>query len=128
MVEARDNRKVTRFPAKERAFALLKPFCDKLGQIRDISLGGLSFEYLDVGADENVGRPEALTIDIIMTRESFYLSQIPCDIVYDEPANDDSPHFLKGIESRRCGLRFSDLSEDQRNGLEIFLKKHVRTA
>lgn len=127
MAEARDNRRVARFPAKDRAFALLKPFCDKLGQIKDIGLGGLSFEYLDVGAETETAKPDQLTIDIIMTRESFYLSQIPCVIVYDQPVSQDSSHFLKGVETRRCGLRFSNLTEDQEGSLETFLTKHVHS-
>jgi len=128
MGEVPEKRTHRRYTAKERAFALLKPYCDKLGQIKDISLGGLSFEYLDVGAEAQMNPPQKVSIDIIMTRDSFYLSQLPCEIVYDEALEGDSSHFVVGIEARRCGLHFSNLDTEQKENLERFIKKHAYSA
>ena len=122
----KDSRHYPRFRAKERAYALLKPYCDKLGQIKDISTCGLSFEYLDIGKHTPSQQEDQFSIDIILTNEAFYLSQVPCQIVYDSPSSwqEDSDPYV-GVENRRCGLRFIDMNHEQQEALDVFLGKHV---
>ena len=41
-----ERRKHKRFEAKRGAFAVLPPYFNKLGEVKDISKGGLSIHYL----------------------------------------------------------------------------------
>ena len=49
----KERRSFKRFRAKEGAFAVLRPQCTKLGQIVDISEGGLAFHYASTGNQKN---------------------------------------------------------------------------
>ncbi len=121
-----EKRNFERYIAKEHAFALLKPYCNKLGQIKNISRGGVAFEYLVFDkSDEGAWLSEQLRLDIILTPEALYLSQVPCEIVYDNVVNKNLPLLVQGIESRLCGLKFGKLTEDQSGTLETFLEKYV---
>ncbi len=125
MIKA-EKRNFERYIAREHAFALLKPYCDKLGQIKDISRSGIAFEYLVFDElHEGVRLAEQLRLDIILTPEALYLSHVPCEVIYDDVVNEESPLLVQGIESRRCGLKFGKLTEDQAGTLETFLEKHV---
>ena len=120
------KRSFKRYIAKEHAFALLKPYCDKLGQIKDISRDGIAFEYLVFNSPpESLHLSEQLQLDIILNPEALYMSQIPCKLIYDTPVKEENPLVVQGIENRRCGLKFGKLSEDQASTLEVFLEKHV---
>lgn len=121
-----EKRNFERYIAKEHAFALLKPYCDKLGQIKNISRSGVAFEYLMFdNSHEGVRIAEQLRLDIILTPEALYISQVPCEVVYDDAVTEESPLLVQGIESRCCGLKFGKLTEDQAGTLETFLEKHV---
>lgn len=126
MITTSEHRRSKRYPAKDLAFALLKPYCDKLGQIKDISSTGLAFEYLEFdGFTDKLNGHEHLRIDIIMTPEAFYLSQIPCQVVYDATIPYGQSMFVQGVHTRRCGLQFGELSPDQSAALSLFLEKHI---
>ncbi len=121
-----EKRSFERYAVKEHAFALLKPYCDKLGQIKNISRGGIAFEYLVFdNTNDAVQLDEQLRLDIILTPEALYISQVPCKVVYDDAVTEESPLLVQDIESRRCGIKFGKLTEDQTNTLETFLAKHV---
>ena len=52
-----ERRKNKRYKAKEGAYAAISPHSRRLGQIIDISMGGLSFKYIDSN-DERSDNPE----------------------------------------------------------------------
>ncbi len=74
-----EQRKYTRYAAADNAFAALEPGFNKVGRIQDISIMGLAFEYItDEVADFEVSK-----VDIFVIGEDFFISKIPCKVVYD---------------------------------------------
>ncbi|MFP4037622.1 MAG: PilZ domain-containing protein [Desulfobacteraceae bacterium] len=114
---ATDRRRHLRFPAPERAVAVERN-SNKLGQIQDISMGGLSFRYID--AEGGLGSSGSL-MDIVDTESGFYLKEIPFEIVADFLV-DDLPSF-SALPVRQCSVRFGELKDAQRSLLEAFLSR-----
>ncbi len=64
-------------------------------------------------------------IDIFLTGDSFYMSNIPCAIVYDIPM-DTGNVFCSPFITKRCGVKFGILSDEQVVLLSDFLQCHTR--
>ena len=114
-----ERRKLIRFLAPENTFAVLRPNFRTIGRIKDISIGGLAFQYL---TDEKPGF-EYSRVDIFIREEEFHLSELPCKTVYDIPlAGDaDTRASAGGLIHRRCGVQFGVIDKDDFTQLEIFL-------
>jgi hypothetical protein len=114
-----ERRKHKRYKAAQGAYAVLGPETSKLGQIKDISMGGLAFKYL---ADE--ARPNgAGELDIIIRQSSFCVKKIPIQTVSDfELARENA---FSTVRLRQQGVQFGKLSSDQTSQLEFFLKHHT---
>ena len=105
-----ERRQFKRYSPAERAFAVLTGGCEKLGQIKNISKGGLSFEYIaDQNDKSSVGSESPGEIDIIMSRDGFYLRKIPCRIVHDGHIEPDH-WIITSIPMKRCGIQFGNLN------------------
>jgi hypothetical protein len=109
-----ERRRFTRFRAQDDAFAALRGNFSKVGKINDISLNGLAFRYIA----EKISDEKFAHVDVFLSKNGFYLSGVPCTIVYDEKeyisnSNPASPY--------RCGLKFKPLKEEKQNKLEFFL-------
>jgi hypothetical protein len=102
-------------------FAVLRPHFTNLGKVKDISRGGLVFEYIP-RERQNAGSPE---IDIFLSGERFYLPRIPSKIIYNIKIVKEYQGVTTGIEKRRCGLEFGELSEEQAAKLDFFLENHT---
>jgi len=114
-----ERRKHKRFKAAQGAYAVLGPETSKLGQIKDISMGGLAFKYL---ADE--ARPNGDgELDIIIRQNNYWLRKIPIQIVSDfELARENA---FSTIRLRQQGVQFGKLTSDQTSQLEFILKNHT---
>ncbi len=112
-----ERRRHPRFPAPEGAVAADRR-SHRLGQIRDISKGGLCFRYIDGQGCEH-GTDSVM--DIVDTNSSFYLKEVPFRIVADFPVH-DTPSF-SSLPLRHCSVRFGDLKERQITLLEDFLQR-----
>jgi hypothetical protein len=111
-----DNRKEKRFKAVEGALAGFSsrdvPSVSILGEIIDISKAGLSARYK---SREQIG--SASDVSIFAYKEPFInIEGIPCRIVYDIGLD---------ATTRRCGVEFGDLAEDQLSQLEDFIKYYT---
>jgi hypothetical protein len=115
-----EQRKHTRFLVQENVIAALRNRSTRIGQVKDISLGGLSFEHIDEG-DSNPNHPER---SIFLLAEDVHVSKIPCRVVYDIPVSEpiESPPLITRFKTRRCGVQFVTLSEDQKAQLAFLLK------
>ncbi len=116
-----ERRKFTRFLAQDTAFAVLRPHFTKLGKIKDISEGGLAFEYIAYEGQKE----DSSGIDIFLSGNGFYLGRIPCKIRYDIKISERYQTSTDHMEMRRCGLQFGELTEEQAAQLEFFLKNHT---
>ncbi|MFC1591823.1 hypothetical protein ACFL43_04810 [Thermodesulfobacteriota bacterium] len=117
-----DQREFVRLEASDDAFAALGQGYVRVGKIKDISLGGSSFEYI---TDLEVQQVSLDEIDIFITGQEFYVAGIPCNIVYDIPMV-NSNVFAKPFLTKRCGVKFGVLSEDQITQMHVFLQGHTR--
>ncbi|RLB81552.1 MAG: hypothetical protein DRH17_08755 [Deltaproteobacteria bacterium] len=94
---------------------------ERLGQVKNISKGGLLFEYM---ADENYRNPveSELEIDIFISRDSFYLSKIPCKIIRDSQVVPNHS-MITSIRMRQCGIQFKDLDLEAAHLLDALLHR-----
>ena len=119
-----EQRKFNRLTVKDSAFAVFRPEFKKLGKIKDISGGGLSCEYLN--HKSNNDDLLELEIDILLTDEKFYMSMIPCKVIYDVKSIQNKFTYVNdGMECRLCGLKFKKLPSNMKKDLRFFLKNHV---
>ena len=73
-----ERRKFTRYRTQDNAFAALRGDYSKIGKIYDISLNGLAFRYLA----EQMPEEEFAYVDVFLSGNGFYLSGIPCTVIY----------------------------------------------
>ena len=116
-----ERREFIRFLAQGTAFAVLRPHFTKLGKIKDISEGGLAFQYVAYKGQNE----ESSAIDIFLTGNRFYLGRIPCKIRYDIKLDERYQIPIDRIERRRCWVQFGQLTEEQGDKLAFFLKNHI---
>jgi hypothetical protein len=115
-----DRRAHPRHIPVETAYAALGAEFSKVGKIRDFSLGGLSFEYLDT----KIVSSGNYTIDVFLMDESFHVHSIRCKVVYDVII--DGSREADGIlDKRRCGVKFTAPSYNQQKQFNFFLSHYV---
>jgi len=116
-----EQRKFTRFLVQDTAFAVLRPHFTKLGKIKDISGGGLAFEYIAYEGQKK----DSSEIDIFLSEGRFHLSKIPSKIVYDIKIGEQYQTPIDRIERRLCALQFGEMAEEQTAQLGFFLNNHT---
>ncbi|MGO8944116.1 MAG: PilZ domain-containing protein [Syntrophobacteraceae bacterium] len=112
-----EKRKFKRFKSKEGVFAaFIRPNeLMNVGQIQDISMGGLCVQYVSTKED-NKGCSE---IKIFGSNDHFsHLNTVQCRIVYDHEVP-NGPR--EQISTRRCGIEFENLSVEQLSVLPDFI-------
>jgi hypothetical protein len=118
-----EQRKHDRFIPKENAFAAIGPKYTKVGKIKDICLGGLAFEYIEMEGYNNEGS----NIDIFLVGIEFHLYKVPCEVIYniDVSAPYMNNKFNRLFSAKRCGVKFEELTRDLKALLKFFLQFHV---
>ncbi len=115
-----ERRRYERYKLKDRFFITFRPHFDRVGWLIDISKGGVSLEYSTIQDYSTL--TGAVNADIFSAPKSFRLSNLSCQVVYDSRA-DRGKSFIETIETRRCGLVFGDLSQDQTAQLDVAMKQ-----
>lgn len=100
----------------EIAFAVFKSNPPRMGEIIEISLGGLSFSYIEKEADLT----DSTELDILFVDEDFYLRQLPFKPVLDTAIIDS--HRVRTLPMKRQTVKFKGLSALQKKQLEYVLK------
>lgn len=114
-----DRRRKKRYRVREGAFAALIHHDHRLGQIRDISLVGLSFRY--IGAEESLSSGSVLKI--ILAGSGLMMDDLPYYTVSDYEI--DSEHALSSLKVRQMHLAFGELSAQQQNKLDDFILNYA---
>lgn len=114
-----DRRRYKRFKVPTDAFAVLKAPKFRIGQISDMSMGGLAFCYVD----QKINPREISFVDILLADDGFYLDRIPVKIAWDEDFSDCAQ--LQPRSMKRCGLMFEEISQSQQALLASFVPKHA---
>jgi len=114
-----ERRKYKRYKAAYGAYAVLGPENSKIGQIKDISMGGLAFKYL---ADEarNNGASE---VDIIIHQKHLHVKSIPMQTITDFELTKENA--FSRVRLRQRGVQFGELTSDHTSKLEFILKQYT---
>ena len=115
--ELAEQREYKRFRVPKNAFAALGPDYIKVGQIINISMGGLVFRY-----HNSKGPSNASELDIFLAGRAFYLYKLPFEIVWDS-LTDKKP--CSCINMKQCGLQFGNLTPHQIAQLKYFFQAYA---
>lgn len=95
-----------------------------MGQLLDVSVGGLTFRYIE---HESEGRQREET-HVFIGDDSVYLDRIPSTIIEDIPVFGGASFDIHGLSRRSAKrmrqrrVRFDGLTPDQKAQLEYFLR------
>ena len=119
-----DKRRNDRFLVGDEVIVALRNKSSRVGRVKDVSMEGLSFEHI---YDEDMER-EPSKRDISLWVNNFSVLGIPCRVVYDIPISEPPEYDLVTIhfKTRRCGVQFETLVEDQKAQLDHFLKTYAK--
>lgn len=110
-----ERRRHQRFNVQNGAFAALSPQFVVIGQIVNISEGGLAFRYI-------ASRPrskDAVRLNILLTDGSFCLERLGFRTVWDVPTPQEFAYGF--ITYRHCGIQWEGLSAGQKADLTYFM-------
>jgi len=107
-----ENRRYQRYAIKGDILITSRPLFHTVGKLRDISYGGVGFEYV---ANSENARLETVEVDMLF-RKQFQLRRIPCRVAYDISVEQPP---AGGVGTRRCGLEFRKLSDQQASLLSL---------
>lgn len=105
-------------PMNQGSFATAPEYI-QMGQITNISNGGLAFRYF-YGEDEH---NELFDLDILSVQDRFYLKKVPFHTVWvSDTVSKPSVSLLK---SKHRGLQFEELTPHQISQLDYFLQNYT---
>jgi c-di-GMP-binding flagellar brake protein YcgR len=118
-----ERRRFVRFGVTSPTYAALGHNFDKVGKVKDISLGGFAFEYI---SDQD-SVEEMTQVDILLLDEDIHLSKVPCTVAYehDVKKHDALRRFGRPLVTKQCGVKFGSLAENQRTQLEHLITRHT---
>ena len=119
-MERTERRKYRRFGIRERAFAVFGSRISEVGQITDISRGGVGIRYI-THRDRSSASSE---LEIYLADRSFHVEKVPFKTVWDVEIANLFPS--TSITMRRRGVQFRELTQDQIARLGYFIWNHTR--
>ncbi len=114
-----ERRKYKRFPVREGAYALLKNDSSKLGQIKNISRGGLALSYINDGEQMY----ESFKVDIFISKLGYCLKDIPSKKISDLHIDNKLPFSTFSI--RQARIQFNELNHSQLSQLDNFIRDYA---
>lgn len=114
-----DRRHSRRYGVKEGIFAALVAKKDKLGQIKDISMKGLSFRYVN---NDNGSRDQG-ELKIIIAGYGLYLDKLPIETISDFEVK--GGFSVSPLKLRQTGLKFVNLTPEQKYLIGRFIRTHT---
>lgn len=116
-----ERRKHKRFRVKPGAVAVLTPrwpHSTPVGDILDISTGGLALRYVT----DEVPSSKPCELTIVCVNPGFYLGRVSVNAVSDfEMARTT----FASMVPRRLGFQFGDLTADQKLDLDYFIQTYT---
>ena len=117
--ELAEGRQHNRVKVDDGGFAQLPHGFPVLGQIIDISKGGLAFRYVASEARTN----GSAVLNILTTDRRFCLEKIPAKIIRDSAMPEEFS--FHSITLRHCAVQFGELTTSQRLDLEHFIRSNT---
>ena len=118
-MQSTERRNFQRYKVAYGAYAVAGPEVAKLGQIKNISMGGLAFNYL---ADESRSQ-HCHEMDIIIRQDSMRIKNLPVKTISDFELAQEN--VFSTVKLRQLGVQFGELTPDQTTQLEHLLKTHT---
>ena len=117
-----ERRKFKRYPVSKNSFFVFDYDSNKMAVIKDISIGGLKFEYMPI----QFSKAHWKIIDIYAgSRNRFHMLGIPCKIIYQFDVLTENQSF-SGSRSRIGGLQFDKLKKEQKKKLQTLLDRDLK--
>jgi len=116
-----DRRRHKRFRVKTGGLALLSPDWPRstlVGDILDISPGGIAFQYVG----DEPPREEVCEVGLACPYSHFYMGKIPVKAVSDFSVAQIP---FGSLVPRRLSLQFGELTPDQSSGIEEYIKGYA---
>lgn len=107
-----ERRRHKRFKLKVSAFALLNRPFSEMGEIVDISMGGLSFRY----TSDRALPKGSLALDILCVDDGFHVAKVPVSTVAESAVSG---------EVRRRGVQFDQLTNRQLSQVRYFMRAYA---
>jgi hypothetical protein len=114
-----ERRSHERYQVQQGIYALLKNGSSKLGQIINISSGGLAFMYIN--HEKQIGEP--VEVDIFISGNGYFLKGIPCKKISDIHVDNFVP--FSTFEMRQLGVQFGEMSHGQAAQLDAFIQQYA---
>jgi hypothetical protein len=118
-----ERRKNKRYKAVEGAYAAISPNSHKLGQIIDVSMGGLAFKYIDTSDDDDIKSAQLPEETIFLSSMGYYVGDLPFQTISDYEVT-NAPSF-SSMKVRKRHIQFADLSFKQLFDLDYYLRNNV---
>lgn len=100
--------------------AVFRPNPSRLGEIEDISLGGIRVRYIAGAAPKN----NFTELTLLKTGEHTLIKHLPFALVLD--AEDDKPRPATSVPLRRSHIKFTRLTARQQRELGEFINAYRR--
>ena len=110
-----ERRKYKRFKVRSGAFAVAKSHSTQVGQVIDISEGGMSYLYMD---DHNRAE-DSFKMGIFVSGKGYYFDDIGASVVSDYVVPKESPFSF--LTMRRQCIKFDAMDENQEAGIRSFI-------
>jgi len=113
-----ERRKYKRFRIPVGVFLSFGPDDSRLGEIIDISTGGLAYRYLATEEQPNRGP----TLNIFLTEHDCCVDELRFETVSDFRTCDIR---FTPVTMRRSGVQFGELTHSQKSRLEHFIDNYA---
>ena len=112
-----EERQYNRFRVPKRVFVALTSHDVKVGQVTNMSVGGLAFRYIPCEGPSS--GPSELQIFLA---GNVYVYKVPFKTIWDKEAEQLPSSSLR---MRRCGVQFGELAPHHISQLEYFVENHT---
>ena len=114
--EKPERRKHPRYTLEKKVYAVNRSDLESKGWVVDLSRGGMSLQY-ESDPEKDASWEE---VEVINGEDGRSLFKAACEKVYDQPVVENGP-FAGVFSLRRCAVRFTELSNEQQNQLDLIL-------
>ena len=110
-----ERRSHPRVETKAGTYVRFASYSTRIGEVKEMSLGGLSFQYSE--SAQEVGDPSEL--DLFSDVDDSFFGRIPFETVSDSKIGPNNSAIVDSL--RRCGVKFVDLTSKQLARLKAFI-------
>ncbi len=111
-----EKRSCPRYPFKDIAYIILNTGNIMVGQLVDLSRGGLGFSYIGT----NLVKEKETSLDIFLYNMDIYMKRLPVSIIHNFPLTESV--YNPALTMMRCGIRFRDLPKKQAEQLHCIIR------